>query len=171
MKKILSFDAETNGLWGKPFAIAAIVYVDGEETNTFIGRCPIEGPTLPWVAENVIPTLHGVDENFTDYLSLLKGFCDFYLANKNDATVIVHMGCPVETSIFKDAHSAGFLGDWDAPYPLLDIAGNLSQAGEDPTSPDSYVKKHNLSISDYGTTHNPLYDCEVAARVFIHLQK
>ena len=26
MKKILSFDAETDGLWGQPFAIGALVY-------------------------------------------------------------------------------------------------------------------------------------------------
>jgi len=36
----------------------------------------------------------------------------------------------------------GFIGDWDGPFPLIDISGNLQQVGEDPTSVDNYVKKH-----------------------------
>ena len=30
-KKIFSFDAETNGLWGQAFSIGAVVYEDGRE--------------------------------------------------------------------------------------------------------------------------------------------
>lgn len=32
LKKVFSFDAETNGLWGEAFAIAAIVTEDGRES-------------------------------------------------------------------------------------------------------------------------------------------
>lgn len=42
--KVFSFDAETNGLWGKPFSIAALVLDEaGAEVARFVGRCPIEG--------------------------------------------------------------------------------------------------------------------------------
>jgi len=171
MKKILSFDAETNGLWGKPFAIAAIIYgEDGQELTHFIGRCPIEGETNEWVAQNVLPQMTEISETHESYDALLADFAKFYLANKADADMIVHMGVPVESSLLKDMHSKGYIGDWDGPYPLIDIAGNLQQVGEDPTSVDSYVTKFGLEVRDFGTTHNPLYDSEVAARVYLHLQ-
>jgi hypothetical protein len=57
----------------------------------------------------------------------------------------------------------------DGPYPAKDLVGYLDMAGEDPTSVDSYVKKHDLEVTDYGTTHNPLYDAEVAAKVYLHI--
>jgi len=170
MKKIFSFDAETNGLWGKAFSIAAIVYDgEGNEIARFIGRCPIEGETNSWVSENVLPKMVDISESHSSYDELLKDFADFYKSNKSDADVIVHMGVPVESTLLKDAHSCGFIGDWDGPYPLIDIAGNLQQAGEDPTSVDSYVTKYGLKVSEVNT-HNPLYDSEVAAMVYIHLQ-
>lgn len=167
--KIFSFDAETNGLWGQAFSIAAIVYDNGMEVALFIGRCPIEGETNPWVKENVLPKMEDIPVTHNSYDELLADFAKFYLANKADAHVIVHMGVPVESTLLKDAHVRGFIGDWDGPYPLIDIAGNLQQAGEDPTSVDSYVTKFGLKVSE-NNTHNPLYDSEVAAVVFSHLQ-
>ena len=40
-KNVFSFDAETNGLWGKAFAIGAVLYKNGNETEKFYSRCPI----------------------------------------------------------------------------------------------------------------------------------
>jgi hypothetical protein len=170
INKIFSFDAETNGLWGKAFSIAALVYENGIEIARFIGRCPIEGETNGWVAENVLPKMTDIAVTHGSYDEMVRAFAEFYLANKADATVIAHMGFIVEVKLLRDAHDLGFIGDWDAPYPLIDIAGNLQQAGEDPTSVDDYVQKHGLKVRDFGTTHNPLYDSEVAAVVFQHLQ-
>lgn len=53
--KIFSWDCETNGLWGRAFAIGAVVYEDGVEVKTFYARCPIEGKVDTWVEENVLP--------------------------------------------------------------------------------------------------------------------
>ena len=214
MRKIFSFDAETDGLWGQPFAVAAIVYelqpqtdlwqlvavngvvsnfdppvraasfeeatrVGGRiayhrmqrieadrwvETYRFMGMLPLDGIQNEFVLKNVVPALSGVTPTHQSYEGILRDFTAFYLANKQDATVICHVGSPVEM------HRLGFIGDWDAPFPLIDISGNLDQMGEDPTSVDSYAQKYGLEISDYGTTHNPLYDCEVAAKVYIHLK-
>lgn len=169
MKKIFSFDAETNGLWGQAFSIAALVYDEqGNEIARFIGRCPIEDETDPWVRDNVLPKMEDIPVTHNSYDELLAGFAKFYLANKADAHVIVHMGVPVESSLFRDMHSRGFIGDWDGPYPLLDLAGSLLQANEDPTSCDGYVAKYGLEVAE-GNSHNPLYDSEVAAKVFMHL--
>jgi hypothetical protein len=166
-KKIFSFDAETNGLWGKAFAIAAVVTEDGIETARFIGRCPIEGEVNEWVKENVLSQMTGITETHETYEALLADFVEFYKANKEASDIIVHMGLPVEARLFLDAHRSGVLGDWDAPYPLIDIAA-LPEIG---TSVDSYNKEHNVSISAEefaGGTHNPLYDSIAAERAYRH---
>lgn len=167
--KIFSFDAETDGLWGNPFAVAAIVYDGGQETARFIARLPDNVVSNQWVVENVLPTLSDVSPTHETYEAMLADFAAFYLAHKAGADCICHMGYIVEAHLLREMFRLGFIGEWDAPYPLYDVSGNLQAAGEDPTSVDAYAKKHHLEIADYGTTHNPLYDCEVAARVYLSL--
>lgn len=170
MKKIFSFDAETNGLWGEAFSIGALVFDEnGSEIARFVGRLPDEAVTDEWVSENVLPQLTELPVSHKDYDSLLADFARFYLANKADADIVVHMGVPVESKLLIDMHARGLIGDWDGPYPLLDVSGLLAQAGEDPTSVDGYVRKHGLEVPNFGTTHNPLYDSAVAAVVYRHL--
>ncbi|MFH1161755.1 MAG: hypothetical protein V1696_00535 [Candidatus Jorgensenbacteria bacterium] len=171
MKKVFSFDAETNGLWGRPFAIGALVYNGrGMEIARFVGRCPIEGMVNDWVEKNVLPQMTTIPVTYESYDALLADFAKFYMANKADADVIVHMGVPVEAGLLRDMHDQGLIGDFDGPYPLIDLAGNLQQAGGDPTSVDKYVQKHGLSVGEFeGGTHNPLYDSAVAVKVYWHL--
>lgn len=166
--KIFSFDAETNGLWGTAFSIAALVYENGVETARFLARCPIEGETNPWVKDNVLPKMEDIMQTHNSYEAMLASFAEFYKEHKQDANIVVHMGVPVESRLFADMHTMGFIGDWDAPYPLLDVAGMLLQAGEDPTSVDAYANKYAIEVGE-NNTHNPLYDSEVAAKVFVHL--
>lgn len=167
--KVFSFDAETDGLWGQPFAVAAIVYEGGKETSRFLARLPDDVVNNEWVKENVLPTLANVEPTHKTYEAMLKDFAAFYLAHKSDADCICHMGYIVEAHLLREMHRLGLIGDWDAPYPLFDVSGNLQAACEDATSVDAYAKKHGLQASNYGTTHNPLYDCEVAALVYTHL--
>lgn len=173
-RRIFSFDAETNGLWGQAFAIGALVYNEkGVEIARFVGRCPIEGKVDEWVEKNALPQMTAIPVSHKNYDELLADFAKFYLANKKlEADIVVHMGVPVEAKVFIDAHKKGLIGDWDGPYPLHDVAGYLAQAGEDPTTCDGYVRKYKLVLSgEYaGGTHNPLYDSEVAARVLMHLR-
>lgn len=166
--KIFSFDAETDGLWGNPFAVAAIVYENGAEVGSICLRLPDSVVANQWVKDNVLPTLQNIPVTHDNYEEMLRDFAAFYMQQK-EADVICHMGYIVEAHLLREMHRLEFIGDWDAPYPLLDVSGNLQSAGEDPTSVDSYAKKQGLQISDYGTTHNPLYDCEVAAKVYLHL--
>ncbi len=170
-KKIFSFDAETDGLWGLAFAIGALVYDErGVEVARFVGRLSTAVVSDPWVRENVLPKMDDIPVTHDKYGELIADFAKFYLANKGDADVVVHMGYIVEARLLRDMHERGLIGDLDAPYPLLDVSGNLQQAGEDPTSVDGYVKKHGLSVGEFaGGTHNPLYDSAVAAAVYRHL--
>lgn len=171
MKKIFSFDAETNGLWGQGFAIGALVYDEsGEEVARFVGRLPDTAVTDEWVRTKVLPTLAGVPVTHETYEALLADFARFYLENKEGADVVVHMGYIVEARVLRDMHDLGFIGEWDGPYPLFDVSGNLQAAGEDPTSVDSYAAKYGLSVAEFeGGTHNPLYDSAVTAAVYRHL--
>ncbi|MDP2735113.1 MAG: hypothetical protein Q8P12_02815, partial [bacterium] len=49
VKKIFSFDAETNGLWGQAFAVSAAVYEDGKLVADFTAYLGAEGVTDGWV--------------------------------------------------------------------------------------------------------------------------
>lgn len=173
MDKVFSFDAETNGLWGQPFSIAALVYDEnGKETARFVGRLPDTEVTDAWTRENVLPQMEGIEESHDSYGALLADFAEFYLREKQDATVIAHMAVPVESSVLRDMHTRGLIGDWDGPYPLMDIAGCLAQAGEDPTSCDGYADKFGVAVDPAefaGGKHNPLYDSAQAVAVYRHL--
>jgi len=184
-RKVFSFDAETDGLWGKPFAVAAIVQtyypatdrgIDGKRpekwmiTAQFIACLPSNVVENEWVKENVLPAMSDIPTTHETYEEMLKSFSEFYLEHKEGSECIAHMGYIVEAHLLREMHRLGFIGDFDAPYPLYDVSGNLQSAGEDATSVDDYAKKHGISVQ-YGSTHNPLYDCAVAAEVYIHLTK
>lgn len=172
MKNVFSWDAETNGLWGKAFAIGAVVYDEnGREVKTFYARCPIEGVVNPWVSENVLPQMVEMEVTNTSYEDMLAEFAQFFLQNKEDAEVIFHMGVPVEARVVLDMHDMGLIGDWDGAYPWLDIAGCLKQAGFDPTSVDAYNADHGINVPqpEAGGTHNPLYDSRAAALCYMSL--
>lgn len=180
--KILSIDAETNGLYGQIFAIGA-VYRNSEtgEENKFIKKVSIEEEINPWVLQNVVPQLEDVEQLDTtvDHDTygmeklLLKEFTDFYKECKrksgNDLTVIGHMVCPVEANLFIKMRKYNLIEEFEGPYPLHDIASMMLMFGENPTSVDLYVKKYNLLKSDF-KPHNPLFDAEQALEVFRDLK-
>lgn len=64
MKKrviVLTIDAETNGLWGRMFAIGAIAYDEsGNRISIFQGRTSMKEVDNPWVIENVVPHLQDI---------------------------------------------------------------------------------------------------------------
>lgn len=188
MKKFtMSIDAESNGLWGNAFAVAGIIYDSqtGEEVDKICLRLPSDAVTDSWVKENVLPTLNfpvthtgnvlfdtqiGKEKRLEKtYKEMLSDFSNWYKKYKDDSDVLWHMGHIVESHLFREMHKFGFIGDWDAPYVPIEVSVYLEMAGESADSVDSYAKKHNLDITDYGTTHNPLYDCEVAFKCYFHI--
>lgn len=172
-KKIFSFDAETNGLWGDAFAISAAVYEGGKLVNSFTAYLGPYGVTDGWVRENVLPKLKGLAKTHDSYEDMLTDFAEFYKASKDGADVIAHMSVPVEAKLLIDLHSRGLIGDWDGPYPFLDVAGVLKAKGYDPTSVDSYNKEFSLMEgrpeAEGLATHHPLYDSVAAAVCYMHL--
>lgn len=168
LKKIMSIDAETDGLWGQIFAVAAIVYENGKEVEKRVFRLPNSVVENEWVKKNVLPTLDSVKITHEVYEDMMKDFADFYLHHK-DATALWHMGHIVEAHLFREMHRLGYIGDWDAPYTPIEVSAYLEREGEPSDSVDNYASKHSLEISDYGNTHNPLYDCEVAYKTYNHI--
>lgn len=186
--KILSFDAETNGLWGQPYAIAAVVYecvptVYGDARNHF-------GPQPKWqkVAEftlqcSVIPVNEFVSKNMeqikdipfaSSYEELLSKFAEFYNThNTSETKFIVHMGYIVESFLIRELYNHGFIGEWSGPYsetlaPWHDVSQDLEKAGLNPARIDEYIANNNLMKIN---AHNPLYDCEAALLTYLHLNK
>lgn len=173
--KVFSFDAETDGLWGQAFAISAIVYEGGRETARFLARLPDTTVTNGWVKENVLPKLADVKVTHDSFDTMLAAFAEFYKENKADADIIVHMGVPVESRVLLDMHAKRLIGEWDGPFPLIDLAGVLKARGEDPTSVDSYNSKYGLlagrSEAEGLATHHPLYDAIATAVAYMHLMQ
>lgn len=171
--KIFSFDAETDGLWGQVFAIGAVVLDEqGKEIARFIGRLPDKVITSSWVRENILPQLADVPVTHESVEGLLSAFARFYLEHKADCEIVTHMGYIVEAWLLRQMYTMGVIGEWDGPYPLFDVSGNLQAAGDDPTSVDNYAAKNGISVDgSYGTTHNPLYDAVVTVLVYRHLRQ
>lgn len=180
--KIVSIDAETDGLWGKPFAIAAVVYeyraamdrgVDGKRpagfavTDQLLVRLPDAEVTNEWVKENVLPSISGVIVTHNDYEEMLSAFSIFYNAHKS-GTVLWHMGHVVESFLFRECVRLGYIGEWDAPYTPIDVSMTLREKGYDPASVDAVMDSLGL-MKPLGSTHDPMYDCICAFRVWERL--
>ncbi len=173
-KKIFSFDAETNGLEGHPFSIAAFVCdEEGVEIDRFVGRCPIMDEVDVWVLENVLPPMEGIDQTHATLLELLRAFSEFYLKYTDDDTIILaHVQFPVEARVLTLMKKACMITTDEAPFPLHDTASVLEMLGEESTKHGAYKKKYDIDMSDIGGGwHNPLYDSVLTARVWIHLRK
>ena len=166
-----SFDAETNGLWGQAFAIAAVVTDSkGKITDKFEARLPDSFVSEEWVKENVLPALNDMTVTHSSYTDMLSTFAEFYHKYRETcAHFVVHMGYIVETKVLRDMHELKLIGDFEAPYPLLDISGNLQQAGFAPDSVDDYAEQHSIKSELKCSTHHPLYDSDITAKVFTAL--
>lgn len=171
MKNIFSFDAECNGLWGQPFAIAAVVVSpEGKELDRFLARCPIMGEPTQWVKENALPVMKDIADTHTTYAAMLKDFAAFYHKHRETSDTVVFVGSIVESGILWDMRRAELIGDYEAPFPVHDLSGRLEQVGEDPIGLEAYANKFGIPKDDLpGGYHNPLWDASLTARVYLHL--
>ena len=167
----ISVDAESDGLWGNIFSVAGILYDDnGLELDRILLKIPTHSITNEWVIQNVLPTLKRIDITNDTYEDMLNQFANWYKNNKENSIVIYHMGHIVEAYLFREMHRLGYIGDWDAPYTPIEVSEVLRQKGYDPDSVDKYISEKSITIEDYGTTHNPLYDCEATAKAYFSLK-
>ena len=170
--KILSIDAESNGLYGQAFAIGAYVTNDGGEIDRLVSRCPIRGKTNEWVAENVLPNITDIDIDQPNYTALLENFYKFYSEHKNEADVIAHIPHPVETRLFRDMVKQDLdKRVFEGPFPLIDVGSIMKSKEIDFESVDKYLRKKKISVEFEGSSHHPLYDAIAAEKAYRHLMK
>lgn len=174
--KILSVDAETNGLHGQPFAIGAICTSDTGLASVYLGRCPIDSPVDPWVAANVLPALTGIADLYAadadPYASFLADFAAWYDDHQDgDPLVIAHIGVPVEARLFADMVTVLGRDPFSGPYPLHDLATLLLAVGADPLSAERYLTGRALplpAVCEGLSPHHPLFDASVAEACWRH---
>jgi hypothetical protein len=160
--KLLSVDAESNGLHGQPFAIGAVFLDDHGVAATFTDRCPIAGPVDGWVEANVLPAIAHMPETSPSYETMLDDFRRWREAPTEPVPVVAHVAWPVEARLFADAYGRDPVKAFYGPYPLHDVASMLWLAGEDPLSVEDYLARHEIKPPP-GSAHDPLFDAHCTA--------
>ena len=130
--KLLCFDLEANGLHGQAFAIGAVV-MDGQGTvhDEFSARIKLAGPVDPWVEQNVLPAIKDMTITHQSYKAMREAFWKWYInAEPESDYVLVSNGYPVEYRFLLDCQEADIKNRyWQHPFPILDLASLLIQAG------------------------------------------
>lgn len=172
MPKTFSVDAEVDGLYGDVFAIGVIVAEAGVEIDRFIGRADVS-ITNEWVKENVLPVVKDIPAEYNSAKELRDAFWAFWQKHSGNGVVVVaHCGNPVETGLFRACVMDNLPErQWAGPMYLYDVAVNLFDAGENPTSVSAFIEKHNLTVPFEGDDHHPLYDAMAALVVYNHFHK
>lgn len=163
-KEYIVIDCETDGLYGRVWAVCAKKVKDGEVIAEFQGRSH-ENPTNPWVIENVFA--HNADIVVLD--DLHAAFAAWWKENKGPGVVWAHMGSPVESGFFRELNKRGLMGDFDGPVPLHDIATLLLARGMDPLSVDMAAAE--FGVRPEGSPHDCRYDVAVSINVVEMLTK
>lgn len=166
--RVISIDAESNGLGGRAFAVALTLSDAQVELAHVVHRCPIgELATDLWVTTNVLPALTDVPINLDTYGQLLNEI-ELQIAawGGRGVPIIAHVAWPVEARLLLDVYSGDRIQG--GPYPLIDVASMLLAKGHDPLTVDGYLNAQGVSAPE-GSPHHPLYDARAAERCYRHL--
>ncbi|HSX46516.1 MAG TPA: hypothetical protein VLF87_00800 [Patescibacteria group bacterium] len=162
--KLLAFDLEANGLHGQAFAVGAVLIdASGAVTETFVARCPIQGPTDPWVQQNILPAITNMPISHQTYEALREAFWRWYLTVEPEADyVLVNNGYPVEHRFLIDCQEADLQTRyWQHPYPVLDLSSLLLMVTNKSLSKGQLLNK--VKASGSFVPHHPLDDAKVTA--------
>jgi hypothetical protein len=165
--RLISIDAETNGLPGRAFAVAMTLSDSTGELDRVVYRCPIDEPVDDWVTANVLPAIEDIEVNSSGYDNLLFNLREKHFEWSEDGTpVLAHVAWPVEARLLLDLLPGEDV--WRGPYPLIDVASVLLAHGHNPISVDEYNAAHGIPAPS-GSPHHPLYDARAAERCLRHL--
>lgn len=167
-KVVLSFDVETVGLYGEPFAIGATVMMqlkeDIVEIDHFYGQTELHSNSnstesdLQFVKESVFPVQYG--DKLSSVRELRDKFWKFYETHST-VPIVVDCGTPVEAYFLRQCVLDDFEArKWKAPYPLHELGTLLLIRGKNPIG--IYSRKENESL-----VHNPLHDARQTARLWL----
>ena len=177
-EKIISVDAETDGLYGPVFAIGAVSYDGRNKADEYSARLKdLSVVEDEWVIDNVLRDVHLIARTFNTRQELFDDFWAWYVSQGTEKIVIGHVVHPVETGLFRELVQGT---ERRGPYPgIHDVATLLWLRGEDPASVDSYNAKYGLPVpcvrlkKHYGRSgrnaHDPVYDAHAALTAWLHL--
>ena len=164
--KYFSLDAETDGLYGEAFAVAAVVTdEDGRVLDRFCEKCEAPGVTDAWTVENCLPHLKDVPK-CESRAALREHFWAFYTRYREECVIVTDVPYPVEAELLRRCveekpEERKFLG----PFPLIDVASVLYARGVDPLT-DRMVYSGMT-----GQRHHPLDDAVASVMCLIRVMK
>lgn len=168
---IIVIDTEAPSLETQPFAVAAVIYDHHTRriVRSWTRRCPTPINCNEWVKEHVLPVLDhpktGIPVDTPSYTALCDAWRRFYGPYRRTHPVMTHVSWPLESRFLHDAHRGQV--NTTGPYPLLDLATTLYDAGRDPRSVDAYLESIRRDVD--GIPHHPLHDARVALEAWLDL--
>jgi hypothetical protein len=170
MEKIISIDVETNGLWGLPVAIAAVMYVNGKETDRIMYRRKIGSHTKSLVKNNTLLEIDTFEYTHDSISDMYIDFSMWWHENKKDAIVLYYFGKVVSRCLFRNLLESAFIDKSDVPHRPIYMSESLRFKNHASKSIDSFIKRNGLSIEDVGAyTNKPLYNAIAAITVYFEL--
>jgi hypothetical protein len=168
--KVLALHAMATFSYQSPNVIGAVVYVDGEEIDSFLGKCPIREEYCGMPATKAyIQSTASIDENYGTYEAMLLAFGEFFRKNNSSAIILmkdVHI--PDAKNLFSSMYRYCALNRFEMLHPILDIYSIL---GERDFWPDieKYLSDNNVGpLPGPNGVRNPLYDCRTIATCYMH---
>jgi hypothetical protein len=161
-RKLFSFDAETDGLYGEVWAIGAVVFdYRGSEIDRFGGQLDPSDLKNQWVRNNIVQCVHL--PMYQSRRALRDAFWNFWIKHKEGAICIADIGNPVESGLIRaciedDLENRQNLG----PYPLHELATMLLAKGVD-DNVDRFDFSETLSL----IKHNPIDDAYASAMCWL----
>lgn len=181
-RNFFSFDVESVGLFGPPFAVGFVV-VDqtGRELQSGLHgwdyrienisetfgtdkRWSFTDDDREWVASNVIEALPAGWANCPTLEAMYESFFTAWRGCKvlyPGLTMVTDCPFPVEASFLQEVlRTKGMRSMEFSPYPLIDVASVLLATGHDPT--ETFSRRDNELPA-----HNPLNDARQSVRLML----
>ncbi len=158
---IFSFDVESNGLYGEGFAFGAVVMDEHGQELAAAQACCLKNVSDSWVTENVLPYLADMPQ-LASREEVRHAFWEFYMQWKGKCHVVADVAYPVDMEFLRQS-ALEHHGEWDAPFPLLDVASIMFACGEDPLTDGAAF------TGCIGDNHQPLFDARVSAHKLVRL--
>lgn len=171
---ILSFDGETDGLYGDCWAIGGLV-ID-RVTNEVVDQIKLfllDTIVMDeWVNENIFPLVNN-DNSFKRVCTegFSSDFLYFISRWKNDAFCVVDFGCPVETTVMANVIRQFIPKEsWlsAGPYPMHELGSMLHMANIDPDINRIELCRH-IGFTEELTQHNPYDDAKTTVIIADYL--
>ncbi|MCL1912517.1 MAG: hypothetical protein FWG10_01210 [Eubacteriaceae bacterium] len=161
---IFCLDAETDGLYGEAFAIAAVVLDEcGNLVDSFAGQANANAVKDEWVIENVLERIKDLPM-YTSRQLLREAFWSFWIKHRATSVCIADVTYPVESGLFRQCIESDLKNRmWLGPFPLIDVSSIFAAFGHDPLT-------DRLSFSGYGgSKHNPFDDAMASSICYLKL--